>query len=84
MSHGVNIKKGELVDLLNVMREKYGDLKLSNVQEKISSDENFESVAIYHSFLGVKKIKVFSKGEGIVERIKKKGKNLENIKIEKR
>lgn len=73
---GVLLNKEELINLMTILKEKYGNLKISDLQNKISEDRDLNKLMIYKALFGGKKVKIFSKEEGFIQKIKKKGKKL--------
>ncbi|MBI2004438.1 hypothetical protein HYS72_03160 [Candidatus Pacearchaeota archaeon] len=73
--NSVLLNKGELINLIAILKNKYGDLKLSDLQNKITHDDDLDKLVIYPTFLG-KKVKIHSKKEGLIQRIKKKGEKI--------
>ncbi len=76
ITRSILLNKGELIDLMAILKNRYGDSKISDLQNKLTNDNDLDKLIIYHTLSGGKKVKIYSKKEGLIQKIKKKGEKL--------
>lgn len=73
---GMYLNKENLKGVLDALKERYGDVKLSSLSKKVWDDDDFGEMVVYHKLLYGKRVKINLKSEGIKGRFFKLGKKI--------
>ena len=64
----VALTKENIKGLLDELKDRYGNLKISEIEKKIWEDKNLQGISIHHKLLFGKRIKVRQKNDGLLEK----------------